>query len=147
MVSLRENWKEHKTGITFFSGALLSLLYSGSHFLWRVKKSFYGIWTENKSFYDIIELTSLFVPVAAAIVTLVAGGIDMSLWFSDNARKSLKRKVKKAKKETAKREALWAKREALWIEWAENGKESDKMPSKVDPIEGETIIKTSEKKK
>ena len=71
----------------------------------------------------------------------------MSLWFSDNARKSLKRKVKKAKKETAKREALWAKREALWIEWAENGKESDKMPSKVDPIEGETIIKTSEKKK
>ena len=140
MGSIRSIWKEHRTGITFFSGALLSLLYSGSHFLWREKKSFYGIWIENKSFYDIIELTSLFVPVAAAIVTLIAGGIDMTLWFSDNARKSLKRKVKKAKKETAKREALW-------IEWAENGKDPDKMPSKVDPIEVETKIRKSEKKK
>ena len=64
----------------------------------------------------------------------------MTLWFSDNARKSLKRKVKKAKKETAKREALW-------IEWAENGKDPDKMPSKVDPIEVETKIRKSEKKK
>ncbi len=89
---LRSIWKEHRTGITFFSGALLSLLYGSSHFLWR----------ENRSFYDIIELTSLFIPVAAAIVTFIAGGIDMALWFSDNERNRLKKENRRIKKQIKK---------------------------------------------
>ena len=27
-----------------------------------------------------------------------------------------------------------AERDALWIEWAENGKDPDKMPSQINPI-------------
>ncbi len=38
-----------------------------------------------------------------------------------------------------------AEREAEWIEWAANGKDPDKMPSVVNPIEVQTTTKTSKK--
>lgn len=95
---MKQIWKKHRTGVTFFTTACLTLIYGCGHLLYREKGRFYGLWREYRTFYDVIELTSLFVPIAAAIVTLVAGGIDMSIWFSDNERKRLKEQIKDMKK-------------------------------------------------
>lgn len=97
-----------------------------------------------------MEEISSSVPVSAVITTFIVGVFDMSLWFSDNARKSLKRKAKQARKRAKRAQKRFekqvAERDALWIEWAENGKDPDKMPSKVNPINTEITEKDSSKK-
>lgn len=128
---MRDIWKEHKTSITLFSGAVLSLL-------WGIVITVLEL-RNVEDFYDtvkdIVEGISLSVPVSAIIITLMAGVFEMSLWFSDNARKSLKRQLKKAKKQAAKQAKLTVERDAEWIEWATNGKDPDKMPSVVNPVD------------
>lgn len=138
-MSIRDTWKEHKTGITLFVGSIFSIVW-GIVIIFLEIRNAQNVYETTK---DIVEEISLSVPVSAVITTFIAGVFDMSLWFSDNARKSLKRKAKQAQKRADKQVA---ERDALWIEWAENGKDPDKMPSKVNPINKEITKKDSSKK-
>lgn len=88
-------WKEHKTGITLFFGSVLTVLYSLVHIILAIRSE----WNGYDSVQDIIEQTSQFVPVAAAVVTFLAGVIDMSLWFSDSERKRMKKKIESQQRE------------------------------------------------
>ena len=129
---MRGIWKEHKTSITLFSGAVLSLVWGIVIIILELR----NVEDLYDTIKDIVEEISLSVPVSAIIITFIAGVFEMSLWFSDNARKSLKRKVKRAKKQAAKQAAKQtAERDAEWIEWATNGKDPDKMPSVVNPVD------------
>ena len=88
-------WKEHKTGITLFVGSMLTVIYGIIQIIFSIK----GGWNGYDSVQDVIEQTSQFVPVAAAVVTFIAGVIDMSLWFSDSERKRMKEKIERQQRE------------------------------------------------
>ena len=88
-------WKDHKTGITLFIGSVLTIIYGIIQIILVIR----GGWNGYNSVQDTIEQTSQFVPVDAAVVTFIAGVIDMSLWFSDNERKRMKEKIEKQTRE------------------------------------------------
>ena len=92
---MRTIWEEHKTSITLFVGATISLFYGIVQTHIVLSRG----WQTHISVEYIIEQTSLFIPVAAVIVTVLAGGIDMSLWFSDTERKRIKKEKKRRKRE------------------------------------------------
>lgn len=88
---LNKLWTEHKTGIILFVGSIFSVFYC----IFQINVSISAGWKGIESIQEIIEKTSLFIPVAAAFVTFLAGVIDMSIWFSDVARKSMKNEIKR----------------------------------------------------
>lgn len=126
---MRPIWKEHKTGITLFVGSILTLLYGSI----QINLKAISEWNGYASIQDIIGHTSQFVPVAAAIVTFIAGVVDMTLWFSDGERKRLKdenKRLKKQLKTESKAEVIVEirKLQSQWEKWEKNGRDPDKKP-------------------
>ena len=94
---MRSLWDKQKTGIVLFIGSLLSVSYC----VFQIIVSMSDGWNGIESIQDIIEKTSLFVPVAAVFITLLGGVFDMSIWFSDIARKSMKDKIERQRQTEA----------------------------------------------
>ncbi len=90
-------WTEQKTGIILFVGSLLSVFYC----VFQIFVSISDDWEGIKSIQDIIGNTSVFIPVAAAFVTFLGGIFDMSIWFSDVARKSMKDTIERQRQAEA----------------------------------------------
>lgn len=90
-------WTEQKTGIILFVGSLLSVSYC----VFQIFVSISDGWKGIESIQDIIENTAAFIPVAAAFVTFLGGIFDMSIWFSDVARKSMKDTIERQRQAEA----------------------------------------------
>ena len=90
-------WTEQKTGIILFVGSLLSVSYCAFQIFVSISTG----WNRIESIQEIIENTSLFIPVAVVLVTFLGGVFDMSIWFSDTARKSMKDKIERQRQTEA----------------------------------------------
>ncbi|MYB65383.1 hypothetical protein F4X73_11890 [Candidatus Poribacteria bacterium] len=94
---IRAFWTEQKTGIILFVGSLLSVSYC----VFQIFVSISNGWEGMESFQKIVENTSVFIPVAAVFVTFLGGIFDMSIWFSDVARKSMKDTIERQRQTEA----------------------------------------------
>jgi len=113
-----DNFQRYKGGWTITIGSILLIVY--------------GVYIRTSSytdFKDYIKELSIFVPVGAAVTATLIGIIDFMKLFSDAYQDYRKKRDKRLKAEAK------AERDLEWIEWSKNGKDPDKMPSKINPVD------------
>ena len=93
---LRDLWKNSKTGVALLFGSTFFLIYS----FFAVKYEIGNGWSGYPSVQNVLDDISKFIPVAAAVVTTLIGGIDLvvflSSWYGDWRKKRFQEAVEAA---------------------------------------------------
>lgn len=97
-------------------------------FLILLQAVIYYLIIGQKSFAIFLEKSGTASPIFLAAATLLTHIGGYIMFFNE------KRRIQREKYREEGRAQGRAKEQKGWIEWAENGKDPDKMPSKIDPI-------------
>ena len=76
--TLRDLWKNSKTGVALLFGSLLFLGYSAVAINYEIGRG----WGGHPSVQNVLTDISRFIPVAGAFVATLIGGIDLIVFFS-----------------------------------------------------------------
>ena len=101
--TLRDLWRHSKTGIALFLGTLLFLAYSRIAIRYEIGQG----WRGHPSVQNVLLDISKFIPVVAAVVAALIGGIDLILflsvlwidWRKKRFQEAIKEAVEKARSE------------------------------------------------
>lgn len=77
--AVRDFWRVGKTGFALFLMSLFVLIYSYIALDYETTKG----WKGHESVQNVLDDISNFIPVGAAIVGMIAGGIDLIMLLSD----------------------------------------------------------------
>lgn len=122
---VRDFWKTGKTGVVLFLISLFILIYGNIALNYEIAKG----WKGHESLQLVLKDISTFIPVGAAVVGMIVGGVDfimlLSDWFLERREKRIQIAREEGRKEGYEEGYAAAK--------AENGKEvvdSTNPPSK-----------------
>ena len=93
--SLRDLWKNSKTGVGLLLGSILFIAYSVIAIRYEIGQG----WRGHPSVQTVLLDISRFIPVAAAVVAALIGGIDLILFLSGLLVDWIKKRFQEAVKE------------------------------------------------
>ena len=123
--AVRDFWKTGKTGIALFLISLFVVIYGKIALDYEITKG----WKGYESVQNVLKDISTFIPVGAAIVGMIVGGIDFIMLLSDWFLERREKRIQAAKEEGRKEGYA----EGYAAAKAENGEaveESSDSPSK-----------------
>ena len=96
---VRDFWKTGKTGVVLFLISLFILIYGKIALDYEITRG----WKGHESVQNVLKDISTFIPVGAAVVGMIIGGIDfimlLSDWFLERREKRIKAAEEKGRKE------------------------------------------------
>ena len=97
--TVREFWKTGKTGVALFLISLFALIYGRIALDYELAQG----WKGHVSLQNVVKDISPFIPVGAAIVAMIIGGIDLMMLLADFIQARREKQIEEAKA-TAKEE-------------------------------------------
>ena len=97
--AVRDFWRTGKTGVALFLISLFALIYGDIALEFEIAQG----WKGHVSIQNVTKDISAFIPVGAAIVAMIIGGIDLIMLLSDFIQARREKQIETAK-ETAKAE-------------------------------------------
>ena len=97
--AVRDFWRTGKTGVALFLISLFALIYGKIALEFEIAQG----WKGHVSVQNVTKDISAFIPVGAAIVAMIIGGIDLIMLLSDFIQARREKQIETAK-ETAKEE-------------------------------------------
>ena len=94
-LSVRDLWKTGKTGIALFLISIFVLIYGYIAFDFEIAKG----WSGHESLQNVLKDMSAFIPVGAALVAMIVGGVDIIMLLSDWYAERLEKRIQAAKVE------------------------------------------------
>ena len=91
----RDFWKTGKTGIALFLISLFALIYGDIALDFEIAQG----WKGHVSVQNVVKDISAFIPVGAAIVAMIIGGIDLIMLLSDFIQARREKQIEAAKAE------------------------------------------------
>lgn len=122
---VRDYWKTGKAGVVLFLISLFIVIYSRTALDYEITQG----WKGHESVQNVLKDISAFIPVGAAVVGMIVGGIDFIMLLSDWLLERREKRIQAAREEG--REEGYA--EGYAAAKAENGnivEESPDSPSK-----------------
>ena len=122
---VRDLWKTGKTGVVLFLISLFIVIYGKIALDYEITKG----WKGHESTQNVLKDISTFIPVGAAVVGMIVGGIDFIMLLSDWFLERREKRIQAAREEG--REEGYA--EGYAAAKAENGdavEESQDSPAK-----------------
>ena len=89
----RDFWKTGKTGIALFLISLFALIYGDIALDFEIAQG----WKGHVSVQNVVKDISAFIPVGAAIVAMIIGGIDLIMLLSDFIQARREKQIEAAK--------------------------------------------------
>ena len=99
--SVRDFWKTGKAGFVLFLISLFFTIYSSIALDYEIAKG----WKGHESVQNVLKDISAFIPVGAAFVGMIVGGIDLMMLLSDWYLNRQEKRIQAAKME-AKAEGI-----------------------------------------
>ena len=93
--AVREFWKTGKTGVALFLISLFALIYGDIALEFEITQG----WKGHVSVQNVMKDISAFIPVAAACVAMIIGGIDIIMLLSDFIQARREKQIEAAKAE------------------------------------------------
>ena len=93
--TVREFWKTGKTGMALFLISIFALIYGYIAMEFEITQS----WKGHVSVQNVLKDVSAFIPVAAAFVATIIGGIDLIMLLSDFIQARREKRIEAAKVE------------------------------------------------
>ncbi|RKU26591.1 hypothetical protein C6497_13565 [Candidatus Poribacteria bacterium] len=91
--AVREFWKTGKTGIALFLVSLFTLIYGYIALEFENTQ----VWKGHVSVQNVTKDISAFIPVGAALVAMIIGGIDLMMLLADFIQARREKKIEEAK--------------------------------------------------
>ena len=108
---VREFWKTGKTGMALFLISIFALIYGYIAMEFEITQS----WKGHVSVQNVLKDVSAFIPVAAAFVAMIIGGIDIIMLLSDFIQARREKRIETVKAEgIAEGEARAYRKFAEW---------------------------------
>ncbi|MDE0316412.1 MAG: hypothetical protein OXM61_16105 [Candidatus Poribacteria bacterium] len=131
--AVRDFWKTGKTGVALFLISFFVVIYGKIALDYEITKG----WTGHESVQNVLKDISTFIPVGAAIVGMIVGGVDfimlLSDWFLERREKRIQAAKEKGREEGREEGRKEGYAEGYAAAKAENGdvvEESSDFPSK-----------------
>ena len=96
--TVRDFWKTGKTGVVLFLISLFILIYGKIALDYEITRG----WKGHESVQNVLKDISTFIPVGAAVVGMIVGGIDFIMLLSDWFLERREKRIKAAKEEGRK---------------------------------------------
>ena len=93
--AVRDFWKTGKTGVALFLISLFVVIYGKIALDYEITKG----WKGYESVQNVLKDISTFIPVGAAIVAMIVGGIDFIMLLSDWFLERREKRIQAAKEE------------------------------------------------
>jgi hypothetical protein len=93
--AVRDFWKTGKTGVVLFLISLFVVIYGKIALDYEITKG----WKGHESVQNVLKDISTFIPVSAAIVGMIVGGIDFIMLLSDWFLERREKRIQAAKAE------------------------------------------------
>ena len=92
---VRDFWKTGKTGVVLFLISLFILIYGKIALDYEITRG----WKGHESVQNVLKDISTFIPVGAAVVGMIIGGIDFIMLLSDWFLERREKRIQAARKE------------------------------------------------
>ena len=93
--AVRDFWRTGKTGVALFLISLFALIYGDIALEFEITQG----WKGHVSVQNVMKDISAFIPVAAACVAMIIGGIDIIMLLSDFIQARREKQIEAAKAE------------------------------------------------
>ena len=93
--AVRDFWRTGKTGVALFLISLFALIYGDIALEFEIAQG----WKGHVSVQNVTKDISAFIPVGAAIVAMIIGGIDLIMLLSDFIQARREKRIEAAKEE------------------------------------------------
>ena len=121
--SVRDFWKTGKAGFALFLISLFVTIYSYIALEYEIAKG----WSGHESVQNVLKDISAFIPVGAAFVGMMVGGIDLMMLLSDWYLNRQEKRIQAAKAEAKAEGKAEGKAEAYRevFEWDRRRREAE----------------------
>ena len=117
--AVRDFWRTGKTGVALFLISLLALIYGYIALDYEIAQG----WKGHVSVQNVTKDISAFIPVGAAFVAMIIGGIDLIMLLSDFIEARRQKRIAAAKAEGIAEGEARAYRK--FAEWERRRKEAE----------------------